>query len=70
MLHHCYTTATRSKLGKITYPKIAYILCVFIYFCIILFILSYRNCALGFPKGAIGTAGIKTEGRQVVYTLF
>ena len=43
MLRHCYATATRSKLGKITYPKIAQILCVFLYSVALLFSLFYKK---------------------------
>ena len=58
-IHRSYTNATRIKLGKITYPKIAYILYVSLYFYAILFCLSYRNAALGFPKVTIGTVCTK-----------
>ena len=58
-LHVLYTYATRIKLGKITYLKIAYILCVFLYFYAILLRLLYRNSALGIHKVAVGTVGIK-----------
>ncbi len=61
MLHRLYTAATPKELGKITYPKIAHILYVFLHSVTILFSLSYKNKALGFPKVAIGTAGIKNR---------
>ena len=38
MLHQCYTNATPKELGKITYPKIAHILYVFLYSVVLLFI--------------------------------
>ena len=60
-IQYGYSTDTARELGKFTYPKIVHIPCVFLYFYTILFILSYRNSALGFPKVAIGTAGIKNR---------
>ena len=54
-IQYGYSTDTVRELGNFTYPKIAYVLCVFLYFCTILFSLSYKNSALGFPKVAVGT---------------
>ena len=42
LLQSCYSPVTVLKLGKFTYPKIAHILYVFLYFYTILFVLSYR----------------------------
>ncbi len=63
MLHVLYTCSTPTKLGKITYSKIAHTLYVFLYSSTLLFSLSYKNSALGFPKVAIGTVGIKSGRR-------
>ncbi len=56
-----YNVDTARELGKFTYPKIAHILYVFLYFYTILFVLSYRNSDLGFHKVSIGTAGVKNR---------
>ncbi len=73
-IHHGYNKDTVRELGKITYPKITHILCMFLYFYAILLRLSYRNKALGFPKVTVCTMCIKDsvrpEGRQLLYTLF
>ncbi len=43
MLHRLYTDDTPRELGKITYPKIAHILCVLLYSVTLLFSLSYKK---------------------------
>ena len=60
-----YSKDTARELGKFTYPEIAYILCVFLYSVALLFSLSHRNSALGFPKVAVGTMCIR-NGRWAV----
>ena len=61
---------TREELGKITYPKIAHILYVFLYSVTLLFSLSYKNRGLGFPKVVVYTMCIKTEKEQKVKSFF